>query len=133
MVDIDQLIFNIAEHKRDKDYESFFKLIKGHSFFCLVDPASMVGIAKGSSYRVQATDAIRIQSANINGLKLIALFTSQSDKRLAKGFFEIEGLEALRMATRATGIFGVLFQNKDSSWVGLNLEKINWILATYGG
>ncbi|HTD24719.1 MAG TPA: hypothetical protein VK738_18830 [Terriglobales bacterium] len=131
-MDIDQLIFEIAEHKRDSDYESFFKLLKGRPFFCPVDPATIAGIPKGSSYRVQANDAIRIPFANINGVKLVPLFTFQGDKRLAKGYFEIEGLEALRMATKAPGIDGVLFQNKDNSWVGLDLKKIKWILATYG-
>jgi hypothetical protein len=131
-MDIDELIFEIAEHKRDQDYQSFFKLIKGRSFFCPVDPASTAGIPQGSPYQVKAGDGIRVPFTNISGLKLIPLFTTQGDQRLAKGYFEIEGLEALRMATRAAGVHGVLFQNKDYSWVGLDQKKIKWVLDTYG-
>jgi hypothetical protein len=70
--------------------------------------------------------------ASINGLKLVPLFTSESDERLSAGRFAIEGLEALSMALKAAGTDGVLFQNNRDSWVGVDKERIRQVLAQHG-
>ena len=130
--DIDQLIFDIAEHKRTKDYEAFCKLLEGRVFFCQVDPASTTGMPKGVPYRAQANDAIKLPGlAKIKGLTLLPLYTSPSDQRLKNSYLEIEGLEALRMAVRGKGIDGLLFQNRRNSWVVLNMEQIKSVLAEH--
>ncbi len=78
VVDIDQLIFDIAEHRRGKDYDAFCKLIKGRVFFCQVEPDSMTGIPKGVTYRTQASDAIKLPGlAKVKGLTLLPLYTFQ--------------------------------------------------------
>ncbi len=132
-IDIDRLIFEIAEHKRDSDYEALGRAIQGRTFYCPADPASTASLPKGAPYVTQAGDAIRIPLlARIGGLTLVPLFTTESDKRLARGRFAIEGLEALSMALRAKGADGVLFQNNADSWVGLDNDRIRKILDRYG-
>jgi len=131
-VDIDRLIFDIAEYKRTADYEAFYTLIGGRVFFLRVDPASTKGIPQGVHYRIQSADSVRLTGlANIQGLTLLPLFTSSDDKRLQDSHAEIEGLEALRMALKTTGIDGVLFQNKEQSWVALKLDQVQHVLALH--
>jgi hypothetical protein len=130
---IDRLIFEAAEHKREEDYQALFRAIKGRTFYCPVDPASAASIPKGAAYVTQAHDSLRIPLlASINGLKLVPLFTSESDERLSAGRFAIEGLEALSMALKAEGTDGVLFQNNRGSWVGVDKERIRQVLARNG-
>jgi len=131
--DIDRLIFEIAGHKREEDYQALFQAIKGKTFYCPLDPASAASIPKGAAYVTQAHDSLKIPFlASINGLKLVPLFTSEDDKRLAAGCFAIEGFEALSMALKAAGADGVLFQNNRDSWVGVDKERIRQVLAEHG-
>jgi hypothetical protein len=129
-IDIDQLIFDLAEHKRAKDYETFCKLLKGRAFFCQVDPPSTTGLPSGLPYQIQRRDAIKLPGlAKIKGLALLPLYTFDGDQRLKNSYVKIEGLEALRMAVKATGIDGLLFQNRHDSWIVLNREQIKQLLA----
>jgi hypothetical protein len=131
-VDIDRLIFDIAEHKRAKDYEAFSLLISGRAFFLRVDPESTIGIPRGVRYRITSSDSMKLTGlANIQGLRLLPLYTSSKDQRLQGYCAEIDGLEALRMALK-TGIDGLLFQNQGNSWVALNLSQVKEILTKLG-
>jgi hypothetical protein len=133
-VDIDRLIFDIAEYKRAADYETFYKLIGGRVFYLRVNPASTKGIPQGVPHKIKATDSLRLTGlAKIQGLTLLPLFTSAEDTRLQGIYAEIEGLEALRMALKTSGIDGVLFQNKEQSWVALKMDQIRQVLAMHEG
>jgi len=46
-VDIDRLIFDIAQYKRTEDYEAFCEVIVSRVFFLRIDPASTSGIPRG--------------------------------------------------------------------------------------
>ena len=132
-VDIDHLIFDIAEHRRAKDYDRFCRLLRGRTFFLQVDPSSIIGMPVGVPYRTNSADNMKLTGlAQIKGVTLLPLYTSRDDKRLKDSYVEIEGLEALRMAVKAKGIAGVLFQNKGESWVVLSTEQIKTILAKHG-
>jgi len=122
--DIDRLIFEVAEHKREADLEALLGLIEGRTFYCPVDPASAAALPKGAPYVVKAQDALRVPLARIGKLALVPLFTAATHARLAGGHFAIEGREALAMALRAKGADGVLLQNKADSWVGLDRKTI---------
>jgi len=65
----------------------------------------------------------------VGGLTLLPLYTFHGDKRLNNSYCEIEGLEALRITMKAPDIDGVLFQNRQDSWVGLDKKKIEQVLA----
>ena len=131
--EIDRLIFDIAEYKRTRDYEAFCDLIAKRAFFLRIDPASTNGMPRGARYRIRSTDSMKLTGlTNIQGLTLLPLYTSPDDTRLQNGYAEIEGLEALRLAMKCTGIDGVLFQNKGQSWLVLKMDQIKEVVARYG-
>ena len=128
-LDIDHLIFEIVENKNPADYEAFCQLITERVFFVRIDAESAKQLPKGVPYRVQPMDNVKLTGlANVQGLKLLPLCTSSADKRLQGSYAEIEGLEALRMATKSAGIDGVLFQNNAQSWLVLKAGQIRQIL-----
>jgi len=132
-VDIDRLIFDIAQHKRTEDYEAFCEVIVGRVFFLQIDPASTSGMPRGVPCRIKSTDRVRLTPlAKMQGLTLLPLYTSQEDKRLNDSYAEIEGLEAMRMVVKGIGVDGLLFQNQGQSWVVLKMDKIRWVLAKRG-
>lgn len=130
-VDIDRLIFEIVEYQRSTDFEAFCDLIAGRQFSLRIDPDSMIGLPRGVTYRTKSTDSVKVSIADIEGLTLVPLFTACDDKRLHGSYVGIEGLEALRMAMKSTEIDGVLFQNKEESWVALTIDEIKQVLAKY--
>jgi hypothetical protein len=131
-VDLDRLIFEIAEHKRARDHEVFCKAIVERVFFLRLDPASTNGMPREVRYRVKSTDNIKLTGlANVQGLTLLPLYTCSDDTRLQDGYAEIEGLEALQMAMKCASVDRVLFQNKERSWVVLKMDQIRQLLATY--
>ena len=129
-LDVDRLIFDIAEYKRGRDYESFCQVIKNRVFFLRVDPASIDGLPRGVPHRIQSTDRVKLTGlANVQGLTLLPLYTCHGDKRLGESYVEVEGLAALRMAVQGIGIDGLLFQNREQSYVLLRLEQIRVLLS----
>jgi hypothetical protein len=129
--DIDQLIYDIAEYQRAKDYEILYKLVTETKFFCPVNPESVKNIPQGEKYTTKPDDKIKTYSVEMNGLKLIPFYTSNNDERLRNSYFEIEGIDALKMVLDSEGISGLLIQNKDNSWVDFDEQKIKWILSKY--
>jgi hypothetical protein len=130
-VDIDRLIFELAEYERSADFEVFCDLIAGREFYLRVDPASMKRLPRGVTYQTKSTDSVKVSTATIEGLTLVGLFTTCDDKRLRGSYVGIEGLEGLRMVMKCTGADGVLFQNKEDSWVVLTTDAIKQVLAKY--
>jgi hypothetical protein len=96
-----------------------------------VDPASMKGLPRGVRYQTKSSDSVKADAATIEGLTLAAVFTACDDKRLRGSYVGIEGLEVLRIAMRSSEIDGVLFQNKEDSWVVLTTDAIKQVLAKY--
>lgn len=129
--DIDQLIFDIAEYQRKKDYKVFYRLIKETKLYCYVDPESIKNIPQGEKYTTKSTDNVKTTYAQINGMKLIVFFTFKNDERLKNSYFEIDGIDALEMALKSEETSGLLIQNKNISWVGFDKEQIRWILSKY--
>lgn len=128
-IDIDQLIFDIAEQHRKKDYNLFVTLVKEGVFFCKVDPASVRDLPEGQ-YTVQAGDDMKLTGlASIQGMRLLPLYTSRSDTRLGNSYVGLTGKEALRMVLKTKDIDGLLFQNASVSWVVLQRQQVQDVLA----
>jgi hypothetical protein len=129
--DIDQLIYDIAEYQRTKDYEILYKLMTETIFFCPVDSESIKNIPQGEKYITKSADKIKTYFVEMNGLKLIPFYTSNNDERLKTSYFEIDGIDALKMVLESKGISGLLIQNNKNSWVGFDEQKIRWILSKH--
>lgn len=123
---IDELIFDIAEHQRDADYNEFFERMQSHMFFLPLaaplsgPPGTKVTVGKGV-----ATKHIVMQE-----MKLFVFFTTDSHPKLGSSFAGIDGGEALRMTLASSEIDGALFQNSNASWVGLDKQKCQHVLSS---
>lgn len=123
---IDDLIFDIAEHQREADYDEFFERMQSHVFYLPLlalpsgTPGAKITVGKGVS-----TKHVVMQD-----MKLFVFFTTDSHPKLGPVFGGIDGGEALRMTLASSDIDGALFQNANASWVGLDKQKCQHVLKS---
>ncbi len=129
--DIDQLIYDIAEYQRAKDFEILYKIMTATKFFCPVDAETVKNIPQGEKYVTNSDDQIKITQVEMNGLRFISFYTSNSAEGLRNSYLEIDGLDALEMTLKSEGISGLIIQNKENSWFGFDKQKIKSILSEF--
>jgi hypothetical protein len=121
----DDLIFDIAEHNRDADFDEFYTLMQSHVFYLpLTVPFS---VPSGTKITVGA--GVLTKYVVMQDMKLFAFFTTDSHPKLGPVFGSIEGGEALRMTLASLDIDGALFQNANVSWIGLSKQKCQYVLS----
>jgi hypothetical protein len=127
-VDIDKLVYEIAEYKREKDYELFLKEILNRELYFSIVQAEKV---RNTSVNSKMTERnLSVPSTTMfNELKMIVMHTSKDDERLSNPYAGINGLKGLEMVLKMPKVDGLVIQNKESSWVGLRKEKIENLLS----
>lgn len=127
-ISLDQLIYDIAEFRREEDLEEFCSRVSAEHFYLSLDqplPASFPGqqIVTGNELKPQTS------YAEIAGKRFFMLFTSATHPDLGPTYVEIAGAEALRVTLESEDVHGALFQNSHESWVALDKEKIAHTIA----
>ena len=126
--DIDALIKDIADHQRPEDYSEFLRLLPGLRLYLpLVGPLPP-GLS-GKTFRVSADMSIQTRTASMGAREFALVFTSRAHPNLGSEYAEMEGSEVLRMTLRIPGIEGLLVQSTGTGWVGLDREKISFVLS----
>jgi len=127
--DVDTLIKDIADHQRPEDYSEFLRLLpRLRLYLPLVGPLPP-GLPSGERFQVGADMQLHTRTASIGGQELALAFTSRAHPDLGSEYAEMEGAEALRMTLRVPGIEGLLVQSTGTGWVGLDKEKISFVLS----
>jgi hypothetical protein len=123
---LDDLIFDIAEHQRDADYDEFHERMQSHLFYL---PLSAPLSGPPGTKTVVGGD-VSTSHVVMRNMKLFGFFTTDSHPNLGSVFGGIEGAEALRMTVAAPDIDGAVFQNANASWVGLDKQKCQHVLTS---
>lgn len=122
---LDDLIFDIAEHNRDADFDEFYTRMQSHVFYLpLTGPFSVP-----SGTKITVGEGVLTKYVVMQDMKLFVFFTTDSHPKLGPVFGGIEGGEALRMTLASLDIDGALFQNANVSWIGLNKQKCQHVLS----
>ncbi len=128
--DIDQVIFDIAEHQRRRDHERLFQLLRGRELFAAV-ASSNVPFEDGASITVKAGDVINLNTAKLpNGMVCIVFFVHRSDSRLGERYAGFTVRDALDMVIQ-TNADAMLIQNGRDSWVAFPRGELPAIRAKH--
>jgi hypothetical protein len=127
--DTDQLIYDIAEYKREEDRELFYRLFAKTKFICPVDPESLKHLPRGENHVLSAGSKLKIHATVIDGLKFAIFSTSVEGMTDAEMYFEIIGLNALELISETDALSGALIHNKARACVRLDMEQIKYILS----
>lgn len=127
--DLEQVIFDFAEHKRDADLELFYRLMSAREVYIPIDKASLpAAVEPGVPSTTQDTDQMLIKSVSIpNNGEWVSAATQTSHPLLEGGYVGMQWLEFLKMAHQIAGARGALIQGK-TSCIGLYKEQIAHVL-----
>jgi hypothetical protein len=128
--DLEQVIFDIAEHNREADLHLFYRLMSTREVYLPVDEASLPTASEpGVPYTTQDTDEVKVYTVSIpNNGSWIAAATQTSHPLLAGGCLRMTWLGFLKMALEGAEVRGALIQGK-TSWIALDKERITYVLS----
>lgn len=113
--DLDQLIFDIAEHKLESDLETLYQILPEEEFYL---PMKMISARKpGEAFKTGQGDQVATSKLP-NGMIMVSIYTRTTIMRTSFG--GMTGKEALRMILKMDGVDGLIVINKSNSWVGIN-------------
>jgi hypothetical protein len=129
--DLEQVIFDIAEHNQDKDYFRMYELLKDRELYLPADPNSLPeDFVPGSRLVTDSSHQIRISNAKgPNGELLIPAVTTESHPTLQGGYIGMRWSDFLEMVLKIPEAWGALIQG-ETSYVGFDRERIKYILES---
>lgn len=131
--DIEQVIFDIAEHQRNTDYHLLYKLMVDREVFIGIHQALLPALVEpGVPYTTHGSDRVEMKTISIpNDGAWSSAATLASHSSIAGAYVGMQWLEFLKMTQRIPELRGAVLQGK-SSWVALDKERIAYVLAKTG-
>lgn len=128
--DIEQVIFDVAEHNKEEDYSRLYELMVGRDLFLPVDPESLPkDYELGSKIVTDPTMQIRVRNVQgPNGDTFVPSATTESSPMVQEGYIGMQWFDYLEMVLEIPSVSGVLIQGQ-TSWVGFDKERIKVILG----
>jgi len=128
--DVDQVVFDIAEHGRPRDHRRLFELLRGREMFSPVT-SSNVPFVDGRRITVQDGDDIKLTTGRLpNGMSCVVLYVHRHDPRLKSPYIGVTMPEALDMVARSD-VDTLLIQGRGESWVAFPRSDLAGIRSKY--
>ncbi len=133
--ELEQLIYDIAEHARDEDYDQLYETLVETKLFVPVDQASLASSSDrtplGKVIQVDASTLLQIREAEGPREDLfMPVATNESSPLLAQGYVEMPWLEALKKSLTVESIAGIKLQG-ENSWICFYKPQIERVLSSY--
>ena len=127
--DLEQVIFDIAEYKRDEDLHLFYRLMSAREVYVPVDSTTLPAAAEpGVPYMTRPSDQLRVATVSMpDGAEWVSAATQTSHPLLADGYVGMPWLGFLEMAQKSADVQGALIQGT-TSYIALDKERIAYVL-----
>jgi hypothetical protein len=129
--DLEQVIFDVAEHQRDDDFHLLYRLMASRRVFVPFVASSFPSHARpGEKYVVTAGDSVQMRTVSGQGGTVLVAAATRDDAPLLKGGYgEMQWRDFLEMASKMDeSCYGALLQCW-TSWIGFDRERIKYILG----
>jgi hypothetical protein len=131
-IDLEDLIYEVAEHRRDEDFHELYRQMRDREVFVPVDLSSLpVDVKPGQTIVTDSTMAIRMKMGDAPNGQGLALSCTKVDSPMVKdGYVGMKWLGILEMSLKVNPpLYGVVLQG-ERSWVALDLERIRYVLGS---
>ncbi|MGC1528869.1 MAG: hypothetical protein WA783_22690 [Phormidesmis sp.] len=133
--ELEQLLFDIAEHARDEDYDELYETLLTTELFVSVKSASIAATQNHlKPNKVALADASTpVQIREITGPRedlFMPVATNEDAPILTEGYVKMLWLEALKKALTVKSVAGIKLQG-ENSWVCFYKPQIEQILSVY--
>jgi hypothetical protein len=115
---IEALVSRAASNKTNSDYDELFLVLRGIELFFNVNGG---GGANASPVSIPIVDAG-------SGFRAVLFFTSNESKNLKKPFGGLVWEKALEMVIKINDADGLIIQNNEAAWVGVDKIKAKALL-----
>lgn len=134
-IDLEQLIYDIAEHARDEDYDLLYQSLYDRELFIPVEQEALKSLSEhvesGSPFQTDGNAAARMR--NVEGPKgeaMIPVVTQPGLPMVVEAHVGMYWREALGMVLKTEEVAGILLHG-ENSWIVFYKPQIENILATY--
>ncbi len=124
--DLEQVLFDLAQHRDEKDFGVLFARMKGRHVFVPADPGTFpAGMAPGAKYVTKPGDRVSIATVTGPNGDVLAVAATEVDAGILKsGFLRMDWADFMNMVrSMDASIKGALLQGK-TSWVVLDRQRI---------
>ncbi len=133
--ELEQLIYDIAEHARDEDYDELYETLSTTELFVSVDPTSPTAAQNHlkPSKVAQADASTPLQIHETTGPRedlFMPVATSEASPILSEGYVKMVWLEALKKSLTVESVAGIKLQG-ENSWICFYKPQIEQILDLY--
>lgn len=129
--DLEQLIFDIAEHQRDQDFELLYLKLRRRELHVPVDASSLPAhIPPGQAYQTSSNDRIVMRSSSLPDGRPIAMAATHLEATmLASGHVGMQWEDFLEMVLKLPPeFFGFVLQGR-TSWIVFDRQRTAYILS----
>lgn len=129
-VDLEDLIYEVAEHQRDSDFHELYRRMRSREVFVPVEPSSLPRDAKpGQTIVTDSSASIRMRTVPApNGQGMVPGATRQESPILKDGYVSMSWIGLLEMSLKVQPpLHGVLLQGQ-RSWVAFDLARVRYVL-----
>lgn len=131
--DLEQVIYDVAEHHREEDRELVYRLMTDREVYLPVVPGTLPAAAvPGVPYVTSATDQLGISLVELPGNgRWAPAMTLRTHPLLVGTCIGMPWQGLLKMVQRLPDARGVVLQGQ-RSWMVLDQERVAYLLALYG-
>jgi hypothetical protein len=127
--DMDQLIFDLAEHgNRPSDLRELYRRLPKLEIFAKVRSANFP-LEKGSRHVIAPGEDLHIQTVLLpNGQSFAEFFVDRADPRLGQQFIGMSPRAACEMVLKGDNLAGLRIRNSRNSWIALLKPELQRLL-----
>ncbi|PTT23134.1 hypothetical protein DBR12_02345 [Acidovorax sp. HMWF029] len=129
--DLEQVIFDYAEHKRNEDLQLICRLMVAREVFVPIDRGSMPAAAQpGVPYVLGDEDRVLMRKVTIpNNGEWASAATQPTHALLSNGYAGMTWIGFLKMTQKVAEIRGALLQGTQS-WIAMDKKLVANVLST---
>jgi hypothetical protein len=133
-IDLEQLIYDIAEFQRDTDFQRLYSdMVKREVFLPVVPGTLPPSMPSGIRYVTGPDDQIPIRIATAPDKRpLVMVATQSTHPSLRQSYVGIQWVDVMQLSLKLENNFGILLQGK-TSWVTFDEQRIRHVLTLYEG
>jgi hypothetical protein len=127
--DMDQLIFDLAEHgNRPADLKELYRRMAGIEVFAKLLSANFP-LQNGARHTIEPGQKMQILAATLpTGQVMAQFFVDRADARLRPQFVSLSSREACEMVLKMENLAGLIICNSKNSWIALLKPELQRLL-----
>jgi hypothetical protein len=129
--DINQLIFDYAEYRRDSDERDIYQRLSSLNLYCIVASSNFEPARSGQQITIEAGMDLQLRFVKNGSLDLLLCFVDRNDSRLGERYVMMTLPDLFDAIEKMSDVHGVVLYNNKESFFGILKENFNWVRSEF--